>query len=320
MSMTLKMSDKPSFIQRFIKDRDRNAILICVVIAISFWLTDALSHTYSHDYNFTIEYELQDNVSFASVPRSAVEVRLSGQGWELLKASISRKFKHVPFSVLRPEVTRSDLIAAVYQHLSDYELVVREVDVDVMSLDINMVITRSLPIQLNMTAVCADGFVFKDSLHLTPANVSASGPSSLIERLGEIQIETVELKALSESLNQIVNVILPDEVYITIQPKQVHLMAEIEKDVRVTTLVPLQLEGDTAGLDFSPEMIRLSYSLGESLIGDPDLASMYAIATIAPKDTAIGKAEVQLMNVPEFVRNMQFQPDSLTITVRSSED
>ncbi len=318
--MTLKMSDRPSFIQRFLKDRDRNAILICVVIAISFWLTDALSHSYTHDYKFTIDYELQDNVSFASAPRSEIEARLSGQGWELLKASITRNFKLVPFSVLRPEVTRSDLITAVYQHLSEYEIVVREVDVDVMTLDINMVITRSIPIQLNLTAECVDGFVFKDSLHLTPAYVTVSGPSSLIERLGDIRIEKVELTPLAASINQIVDIILPDEAYITIEPKQVHLMADVEKDVNRTSELLLQLNGDTVGLDFSPGSISLTYSVGESLIDAPELANMIAMATISVKDTASGKAEIKLTHIPDFVRNMQFQPDSVTITVRQIED
>jgi YbbR-like protein len=307
------MSKRPSFIRRFLKDRDRNAILICVAIAIAFWLTDALSHPYTHDYNFTLDYELQDNVSFASAPRANIKARLSGQGWELLKASIKRKFNYVPVSVLRPEITRSDLIAAVYQHLSDYEIVVREVDIDVMTLDINMVISRSIPIQLDATADIAPGFVFKDSLHLSPSNVTVTGPSSLVERLGPVKIEATSIESLTTNLDQVVNVILPDLEYISIEPKQVHLVAEVEKVVQMTTTLPLLISGDTAGLSFVPETINLSYSLGESFANATELNRISAVAIVSAKDIDTGKAQIELIDMPDFIGNIKIRPDSVTI-------
>jgi|GEM_PF-5678756 len=298
------MSDKPSFIQRFIKDRDRNAILICVVIAISFWMTDALSHTYTHDYSFTIVYELQDNVSFASAPRENIQARLSGQGWELLKASIRRRFKRVPVTVLRPEITRSDLIAAVYQHLSEYDLVVREVDIDVMTLDINMVIARSIPVVLDITAECAPGFVFKDSLKIEPARVSATGPSSLVERLAPIKLEPIELSPLTSDLDQVVNVLLPEGPYINFEPKQIHLLAKVEKLVQMTTVLPVQLEGDTSGVVCTPESVSLSYYLGESLTSKDELNHISAVVTISAEDLTSGNALIVLNNLPTFIQDV----------------
>ena len=163
------MSEKQTWIQRFRGIRDRNAILICIGIALIFWLTNALSESYTHDYTFNLDYQLQDNVSFVSPPRKTMEARIAGQGWELLKASFKRRFREVPLQVVRPEITRSDLIAAIYEHLSDYDVVVREVNIDVMNLDINMVVSRSVPVNFDMKATCAEGYVFVDSLHCVPA-------------------------------------------------------------------------------------------------------------------------------------------------------
>jgi hypothetical protein len=317
--MKQKMTSKLSFIQRFNKNRDRNAILICIVIAIAFWLTDALSHPYTHDYNFTLDYELQENVSFASAPRETIKARLSGQGWELLKASIKRKFKHVPVQVLRAEVTRSDLIAAVYQHLSDYEIVVREVDIDVMTLDINMVITRSIPIQFNTKVEAADGFRFINDSHLSPATVTVTGPSSLVERLGPFEIEEIEMIPLSANFNQTVNVLIPEMSYISVEPKQVQIVAEVEKIVQITTSLPLQFVGDTSGLDIIPLSVSVSYSLGESLANAAEQHNIRAEVSITQNEISIGKAAIRLLNMPDYTDNIKIRPDSASISARQED-
>ena len=190
-------SEKRSVFRKFLENKDRNAIIICVFIAFVFWLTNALSEDYTHDYEFEVDYQLQENVSFASAPRTDIEARLSGQGWELLKATIRRRFRRLPVTVVSPEVTRTDLISALYEHLTDYEITVREVNADIINLDINMVITRQVPIVFPQRAQCAEGYVLTDSLPPEPAVVTVTGPSSLIERLAPITVKETDIPPLN---------------------------------------------------------------------------------------------------------------------------
>ena len=192
------MSEKTSWFRRILGMKDRNVILICVGIAIVFWLTNALSENYTHDYTFTLNYQLQENVSFTSPPREKINARISGRGWQLLQMSFKRRFRYLPVQVVRSEITRSDLIAAIYEHLSGYDVVVREVNVDVMTLDINIIMSREIAVVCKQVAIAADGYVLIDSLHPEPAVVTATGPAPLIERLQSIEVNTVELEPVGE--------------------------------------------------------------------------------------------------------------------------
>ena len=55
----LMSSEKISVFKRFLQNKDRNAIVICVFIAFVFWLTNALSEDYSHEYEFELECEYE---------------------------------------------------------------------------------------------------------------------------------------------------------------------------------------------------------------------------------------------------------------------
>jgi len=307
------MSEKQTWIQRLTGIRDRNAILICIGIALIFWLTNALSESYTHDYTFNLDYKLQDNVSFVSPPRKKMEARIVGQGWELLKASFKRKFRVVPLQVVRPEITRSDLIAAIYEHLSDYDVVVREVNIDVMNLDINMVVTRSVPINLDFNASCADGYVFLDSLHCVPAEVTVTGPASLIERMSPIRVQQVELSPLKADLDQTVPLVIAEQQYVRIEPRSVKLEASVEKEVKVTTSIPIEVIGDTTSVGLTRKTANLTYTLGKSKQNNPELSNIRIIAKIGPEVVQRGRVALQLLDTPGYMTTVRMTPDSVSL-------
>ncbi len=307
-------SEKVSVFKRFIENKDRNAIIICVFIAFVFWLTNALSEDYTHDYSFEIDYQLQENVSFASAPRTSLEARLSGQGWELFKASVRRRFKYLPVTVVRPDITRTDLISALYEHLTDYDITVREVNADIINLDINMVITRQVPISFNRSVSCANGFVITDSLHCEPAVVTVTGPSSLIERLAPITVEDIPIEPLSGPFSIEAALDLPDLNYLTFERTTVNLVGSAERMVQVTSIKPVSLEDPESVFNLEQPTVSVTYKVGVSHADSSALEDIevWVDPTEMPLDS--GAVKVRLRDVPPYTIEVSVTPVELRYT------
>ena len=226
------MLNKKPWYKKLFENKDRNVYLTCLGVALLFWFTKALSEEYVHDYRFTIDYQLPENVNFVEPARQHVEARLSGQGWELFKASLRRHFSHIPVPVVRDAVTRTEIITAIYTHLSDYDIAVREVDADVINLQTDIVIDRAVPVILNATVQLAEGFMYTDSVQITPSQIVVSGPASLVEGLENILTEELESIELSSDFEVQLDLLFPESEYLTFTPEEVTVTAGVDEELK----------------------------------------------------------------------------------------
>jgi len=169
-------------------------------------------------------------------------------------------------------------------------------------------------VRYNLNVTCAPGFVFNDSLHCVPAEVTVTGPASLIERMDPITIEDVQLEPLNEDLNQAVSLVIPQQQYITIEPKSVKLEAGIEKLVNVTSSVNVEMVGDTATIGLARKSVNLSYSVGQSKQNNPELDAIRVIARIGPDEMSVNSVKLELADVPAYVTSVRITPDSLALS------
>ncbi|MDX1408274.1 MAG: hypothetical protein R3330_09075, partial [Saprospiraceae bacterium] len=179
---------KQSWIQRFIRSKDRNVVLICIGIALVLWLTTKLSRDYIQDYSFEITYDLPDNMSFSTAPQQKFTAQLAGQGWALLGASMHRGFSHVHVPVRGSDITRTDLVQALYQHLGDAEVQVREVNADVIRLNTDLKVQKSIPFVYNGGVRFEEGYRIRDSIIIEPSMAVITGPASLCDEIDNIQV------------------------------------------------------------------------------------------------------------------------------------
>ena len=253
-----------NWLKEFFRERDRRIMLVCVGIALVFWFTKAMSEDYSHDYKFELDYQLPDNLSFVSPSRQYVEARLSGTGWQLFKASLKRHFSVVPLPVSSDQVTRTDIVTAIYAHLGDYEIAVRDVDTDIINLNTDIRIDKMVPVVLKNDIVPAEGYMLSGKIAVDPPEVTVSGPASVLESIREIS--TVQFKAtdLAASFNAEVELMVPESEYVQISAGKVRVACPIDRIRKVFREVPVVLIGDTSGNSVSPQYLGLEFRVPES--------------------------------------------------------
>lgn len=307
------MTNRRKWSWDFLKSKDRNVILICVGIALIFWLTTKFSREYTHDYTFDLQYDLPENSSFTTPPVQAVEARLSGSGWDLFRASMKRRFSRLHVPVTRSEITRTDLVQALYRHLGDYDVQVRQVNVDVIDLDIDMVIQKDLPVRFTGNIRTVPGFQLKDSVRITPNTAHVTGPLAILEDVQQLEVAEIDIPVLKDDFTAQVDIISPNVSYVTIEPSSVNLTIEIEPQVQKALLVPVSMDGDTAGIEIQPNRVRVICTIGESKEDSLTSDQIEAVVHIDRIARASGQAHIDLQRIPAYIRMATVNPEDVQI-------
>ncbi len=80
---------------------------------------------------------------------------------------------------------------------------------DQLSLDLDSLVTRDVPVHLAVEDKVAPGYVIS-SVDITPANVTVVGPSRYVSPLTSVQTEPFDLKGLASETSRSVEIVPPD--------------------------------------------------------------------------------------------------------------
>ena len=313
------MTDKTPWYRRFFENKDRNAITICFSIALLFWLTKALSEDYVHDYAFRLDYQLNENLSFTAPARSVVEARLSGQGWELFKASLKRRFKTVPVPVHSDVITRTDIVTAIYTHLGDFEIAVRDVDADVINLETDMVINKMVPVIMKGYINPAEGYMLSDQPDLDPAQIEISGPAAIVGDIRSIETEVIEVVDLEGSFSAESNLVVPNADYLNVTPASVTVSATANQEISVIRSVRVVIKGDTAGFVMKPSTIQAEFRIPESSVLRLDSVDVAAELIIPANKDSIFTVNPTLNSSIPFPCESVLTTTEVSFTARGNE-
>ena len=309
------MSDKRWSINIF-KSKDRNIILICIGIAFILWLTTKLSKDYIQEYRFDLNFELPQNEAFVSAPPDRMRASLSGQGWELLQASFKRKFKQLPVIVTHTDISRSDLIQALYEHIGDHDVQVREVSLEFFQLDTDIKQQKSVPVIYQSQVTAAEGFILVDSLRMTPDHVTVVGPASVLETISYVTIDVGTLGELEANTTRKLAIAdLPP--FIEADPEEIEVSASVDETIAVAVRVPVRISGGAPGTQIDPDHIDIRVTTGKTIASQVNASTVKAFVDLSShKGLEIAQIHVEL---PPNAYNPEYTPVYVAVRVDSSQ-
>jgi len=308
--MTARKADSDSFFKS-----DRAILMICISIALIFWLLVKLSQSFNTLHEVKINYTLPEAKAFTQVPPAKIEATLSGRGWDLLSYYFGKKQSEIFLKLSDLEnqtFSASQLKDRIRAGVSSIEVI--NLDYDYISIKLEDQAIKKIPVRLESQLTFAEGIHLKNAPTLTPDSIELSGPASAVNALTEWSTLPLTLSDLKSDYKAPLKLKTPlQEGPIRIKPLEVEVNIETEQYTERSLFVPVSILNAPDSLQIFPENIRVNCVVGLSQYNavKDSLFRLEADLKGIPLNTTNNTVPIQLTRFPDFVKNIHFSPQSV---------
>lgn len=298
-----------------------------VYIFIASFLFSAIlwgSISLSDVYYTTIDVKLKivnipQGYTIGSKIPDKVSLKIRGEGWKLVSSKIGAdaEFK------ISADSDSGQKFISLFKNLSANQWVVSELEVidivpDTISLNIERIVTRKLPVEPFVTLEFKPGFGLADKIKLIPDSVTVWGPISYINSLEAVETERSKITGLNKKTEKIIN--LPNITGVNYNTNSIRLILDVQKIVdkefQGIYVSVLDVPSDKEVL-LIPNRISCSVRGGIEVLGSLSVEQFTAYVNYndVVQDT-IGSI-VPAVNIPDNVTLQFLKPERLRYIIKS---
>jgi YbbR domain-containing protein len=292
-------------------------VVLCIAAATTFWILNALN---KDDYTTVVDYPIElsyDKEKYMAVEKEPdqIQIEIRGNGWDLLRKYF--KLNTLPFLVslenpaAKNFIRTTDLRRDLGEYLSP-TTVISILD-DSLKFKIDKIQTLKVPVIADSSNYSlAKNYRLLSSPQFNPAEISLTGPSSILEQLkGGIQIAINEQKIKSD-LSKELEVKLPKEI--------ASLVSSKEETVTVTFDIIAFLEGNkrlkikklnfpkSVSLSNEEVSIVMDYLIDERSVEDLKEMEFEAILNYSKRNKADSTITIEVRPMPKFLDQIRISP------------
>jgi YbbR domain-containing protein len=300
---------------------------VCVVVASIFWLLNALSKAYVISLAVPLTYtEVPDGYAITNQPPSYVQVRIEGDGFNLLSVD---EDEHEPVSIITSElfpetilpsyksiVTTKDLQKQLQRELGS-SISILGVSHDSLQISIERLASKKLPISMQKDITVANGYTIAD-ITLQPDSSVVEGPVSLINSLIEIPTDTLIRQEVSESFQQELEITLPSR-FAKANPASVQVSVAVEELTEGTIKIPIKVlhAPDSLLITVYPSTVSLRYTVPLSQFQQVSAEQFSAYVNFADvSSNNPSKLRIVWGSMPSAATRLDYEPKRVEYIIR----
>lgn len=284
--------------------RERAVLMVCIGIALCFWVLNRLSTKFRKTTPISLEYFTPSGKALRWTPPQYANVNWQGTGWDLLTGSKPR----VALTVESDSIQTFYLRTIVAQQLGNE---VFSVSPEQITVEIEDVTTKRLPIEAVTQLTFGKGFDLSDDIALTPSVITVEGAISVLENLNVLKTDTLRFQKLKDTVETSIRI--ATSPILKLSQNEVAARLAVEQFTEKSLFVPLTIRNAPQRLQIFPNKIKLDCTValsryaslsGEDFIAIVDLKNI----DIKSKNNTV---PIVLLKQPSFVRNVKFSPQSV---------
>ncbi len=297
---------------------ERAILLVCMGIALVFWLLVKLSKPYNSEKDVLFFFILPEDKAFSDSPPKKYSVEIRGTGWDLMYEYFTN-----PKTLLYYDLNQTDqltlnqtrLRSDINRNLSSRDLEISEFSHDGFTVTLEEKIEKKVPIRLSNSGdiTFGKGYHLQSPLVLNPDSIFVSGPKSMVEGIEEWQADSLTAHSLRSSLVKKVPLFAPAEE-ITLSHRLTEVLVPVEQYTENSFRVPIQIQNIPDSLvRITPEQVTLTFFVGLSKYDQVDTSDFVLEVDFAGLRERTNKntVPITLTEYPPFVRNVLFYPKSV---------
>jgi YbbR-like protein len=244
---------------------ERAVLVLCIGIAMIFWLLTRLSQTFKTTQECSLHYQLPEGYILASEAPNKLVVSMEGVGWDLMsnyfnkeEGSLTLQLSNSP----RQMYNSAQLINKLTSTRSSIDVI--GLNLDLLELFVEEKMIKRVPVVLSPSLTLHPQYQLSGLPIIHPDSVWLSGPSSMIDTIVEWPTTAVSLTEIDKDINLSVPLKKAPGNYLSVEPEAVQLVIRSEQLTEKSFFISVQVKNAQDSIKIFPNNIKVSCILGMS--------------------------------------------------------
>ncbi len=296
-------------------DSDRAILILCVFIALVFWVLVKLSQTFYTVADVQINYQLPVGKSFVTSPPSNAIATLKGTGWDLISHYMKSEKSEVEFEIknVTSQAINAGLLIDKIQQTVQSGIEINDVNMDFIFVEIESETESKVPVKLNHQIKLAKQFQLTDSIIIEPAEIILTGPSTEVENFKLWETKVLELENIKKDQSVEIELLPSDnkEIYLSHSKVTVHL--KVEQFTEKSMFIPITIKNAPDSLKTFPEKAMLTCNVRLSKYNEVDRNSFELAVDLKgiPLNSEKNTIPVLISKKPAYIDRLDIKPKSV---------
>ena len=284
--------------------RERAVLMVCIGIALCFWVLNRLSTKFRKTTPIRLEYFTPSGKALRTFPPLYANVSWQGTGWDLLLGSEPR----VALTVESDNIQTFYLRTIVAQQLGNE---VFSVSPEQITVEIEDITTKTVPVEAVTQLSFWKGFDLADDIELTPSVITVEGAKSVLDNLNVLKTDTLRFQKLKDTVETTVKLVA--NPILKFSRTDVLARLAVEQFTEKSIFVPLTVRNASQSFQIFPNKIKLDCTVALSRYAALNGDNFIAVADLKNVDVKSknNTVPIVLLQQPPFVRNVKFSPQSV---------
>ena len=284
--------------------RERAVLMVCIGIALCFWVLNRLSTKFRKTTPIRLEYFTPSGKALRWTPPQYANVNWQGTGWDLLTGSKPR----VALTVESDSIQTFYLRTIVAQQLGNEVL---SVSPEQITVEIEDIMTKRIPIEAVTQLTFGKGFDLADDIELTPSVITVEGAKSVLENLNSLKTDTLRFQKLKDTIETSIKIFTSP--ILKLSQNEVSVRLAVEQFTEKSIFVPLTVRNAPQRWQIFPNKIKLDCTVALSRYASLSGENFMAVVDLKNVDVKSknNTVPIVLLKQPSFVRNVKFSPQSV---------
>ncbi len=295
--------------------------MICVGIASTFWVLNALEKEYTVELTFPVRYtNMPDNKMLVNDPPKQFVLDVRSFGFTLLRYKLSMAFSPLVFNVgeiagemiTNQSQLRYGIPSKQYQkNMADQisnELNITDIQPDTVYFQFDEIITQKKKVVANVNFRLKKQHYLYDEITVIPDSVEVHGPKTILDTLSGVKTVLQNFKELDQLVQR--TTALQEIKILRFNPKRVTIQVPVEEYTEKQLSIPIAIDSipDNLKINLFPAEVKVSFMIGLSLFSEIDSSDFKASVSYTDILNKLDYLPVKLEKIPPHLKSVNFLP------------
>ena len=318
-------------IEKLRNDKQAIVFLVCLLIASTLWLLNALSKDYTSIVSYPVKFiNPPKNQFLANNPPTELDLKVEAHGFTLLRHKLSLSFSPIVLNLtnitrnLEPEsgiyrVYSSSLIRRISDQVSN-EISISEIQPESFEIVLDSLKTKMVPVKIDIVTEFKPEFNFKSPISAIPNKVKITGPSAGLDTINSIRTKVKTFTKIDADIIKEVDLLEP--AGITVTPKKVELKIEVEKFTEKELNIPIRVlnQPENVNVKLFPSELKVLFTVGLSEFEHITSADFLASVDYNSIETGSEYLNVTIDKKPPLNQLIRFSPEKVEFLVETNQN
>jgi YbbR domain-containing protein len=302
--------------------------LICLIIATTLWLLNALSKDYSATISYPVKFENPpENRFLAGEIPNKLELNVDAQGFTLLRHKL---FAYSPVTLDIEEITRNmttntniyrvtsqNLITRIEDQLSN-ELSITYISPEILVIVMDSLSAKTIPVELDINVDYEQQYYLKSPISIYPDSVEITGPTIILNNISVLKTKVNIANKLNTSFHQEIELIHPDKT--TISPSKITLKIDVEKYTEKELKIPVEIlnKPENTSMKLFPSELKIVFTVGLSRFESISASDFGVSVDYNSINNEINNLDINLYKVPDFIQGIRLIPERVEFLIETN--